>query len=212
MHKDAERGCILDVGTSTGEWFPFLKKEGFQTIYGVELHERRAEQARAYGYKEVFHCEAQSVPLPDQSIDAAVSNEVFVHILRLEDKKNVLREMERLLKPGASFVFKNHTMAAAYNYSKYTCHEYCSFMTLDEVVTMIKESTSFEIADIKPTYYVYRPLEHSLRNRMRMLCGHLFIFMPLGVSGRRICNAYWDRRFFLNQSDSVYFKLRKPNR
>jgi ubiquinone/menaquinone biosynthesis C-methylase UbiE len=79
MHKDAERGCILDVGTSTGEWFPFLKKEGFQTIYGVELHERRAEQARAYGYKEVFHCEAQSVPLPDQSIDAAVSNEVFGH-------------------------------------------------------------------------------------------------------------------------------------
>src|SRR4051794_16913782 len=58
MLSDSKRGAVLDVGTSHGNWFPFLKDLGFQSIYGVELDRQRAEEARKCGYKEVFNCDA----------------------------------------------------------------------------------------------------------------------------------------------------------
>ena len=90
---------VLDVGTSHGNWLPFLRQSGFATILGVELDNKRAEQARQAGYDEVYNCDARSIPRAMNSIDAAVSNDVFVHILQMEDKIAVLHEIERLLRP-----------------------------------------------------------------------------------------------------------------
>ena len=37
---------VLDIGTSHGNWLPFLRQLGFHTVVGVELDAERAEQAR----------------------------------------------------------------------------------------------------------------------------------------------------------------------
>ena len=95
---------MLDIGTSHGNWLPLLRQFGFSTVLGVEVDAGRAEEARQAGYDDVYNCDARSVPRPAESIDVAVSNDVFVHILRGEDKAAVVPETERLLsgrKPGA---------------------------------------------------------------------------------------------------------------
>ena len=91
---------VLDIGTSHGNWLPLLRQFGFSTVLGVEVDAGRAEEARQAGYDDVYNCDARSVPRPAESIDVAVSNDVFVHILRGEDKAAVVRETERLLRPG----------------------------------------------------------------------------------------------------------------
>src|SRR5512137_1190988 len=62
---------VLDVGTSHGNWFNFLKSKGFNEIYGVEIDKGRAQQAQACGYTKVYNCDAAAIPHPSESVDVA---------------------------------------------------------------------------------------------------------------------------------------------
>ncbi len=156
MLEGVARGSVLDAGTSNGVWFGFLKAEGFARIYGVELHAGRAQEARAKGYDEVFNCDAAETPLPEASLDAAVSNSVFVHILRLDDKIRVIQRIERLLKPGGCFVFDHASAAAYFGKRAYEVRDYCSYMPLDLLLRLVHENTSLRVADVAPTYFRWR--------------------------------------------------------
>ena len=198
-------GTVLDVGTSYGHWFPFFKARGFSRILGVEVDATRAEQARRAGYSEIFNTDAANLPLADGVCDGAVSNDVFVHILRLEDKAAVLREVERVLRPGGIFVV-NHTMSRAFRYKGYHVDAYCSFLELDGWLRLIAESTKFEIVDLKPAYFNWRNMSPPFYTRMlRRLIILPRVHQLLAWSDRR--NAW---RYPLDDADTVYVKLRKP--
>jgi SAM-dependent methyltransferase len=47
--------AVLDIGTSHGNWLPFLRRLGFLQVVGVELDAGRAELARQAGYDEVHN-------------------------------------------------------------------------------------------------------------------------------------------------------------
>jgi SAM-dependent methyltransferase len=198
-------GTVLDVGTSYGHWFPFLKTRGYSRILGVEIDANRAEQARRAGYDDVFNTDAATLPLPDNSCDAAVSNDVFVHILKLMDKVSVVREVERILRPGGIFVV-NHTMSRAYGYDGYHVEGHCSFLDLDGWIKLIKRNTGFEIVDLKPSYYNWRNISPPLRVRL------LRRLIDLPLVDRIV--ARWDRqnnwRYPIDEADTVYVRLRKP--
>jgi SAM-dependent methyltransferase len=200
-------GTVLDVGTSYGHWLPFLKAQGFAEILGVEIDPGRAEHARRAGYSTVFNSDASVLPIADGICDAAVSNDVFVHILRMEDKKAVLREVERVLRPGGIFIV-NHAMSRPFGYAGYHVEKYCSFLSLDDWIRLIVESTDFEIVDLKPTYYNWRSRSPTFCVRM--------LRRLVAVPG--ICQvlAWWDRRaswrYPLEESDTVYVCLRKRMR
>ena len=198
-------GTVLDVGTSYGHWFPFLKKCGYSRILGVEIDAKRAEQARSAGYDEVFNTDAATLPLPDGSCDVAVSNDVFVHILRLADKASVMREVERVLRPGGIFVV-NHTMSRAYGYEGYHVEGHCSFLDLDGWIQLIKRNTNLKIVDLKPSYYNWRNIAPPLGVRW------LRRFIDLPLVDRVL--AGWDRqnnwRYPMDDADTVYVRLRKP--
>lgn len=204
MLKFADRNSILDVGTSHGNWYNFLKKEKFNNIYGVELDKNRAELARQCGYTEVFNCDARNIPLPDESISAAVSNDVFVHILQIEDKAAVIKEIERLLKPGGVFIL-NHTVSNAFNFPDYHIENHCSFLSLDKFVKMIIENTNFKIVDIKPTYYISRNKYSGLVERMM----EFLIYLPGGVIFKYFTDTLNIRKRSIEDSDTIYLKLRK---
>lgn len=197
-------GRVLDVGTSYGHWLSFLKAQGFSEILGVEIDPGRAEEARRAGYSTVFNSDASVLPIAEGSCDAAVSNDVFVHILRLEDKAAVLREVERVLRPGGIFVV-NHAMSRPYGHTGYHVDQYCSFLDLDDWIRLIVESTDFEILDLKPTYYNWRktlpPLGVRVLRRLVALPG---MDRVLAWSDK---HAGW--RYPLDDADTVYVRLRK---
>ena len=203
--RQCKGGTVLDLGTSHGNWFVFLKKRGFDKILGVELDAHRAELARSCGYNEVYNCDASKIPHPDSSIDVAISNDVFVHILQLGDKIAVLKEVQRLLKPGGVFIF-NHTIARAFNYQNYHVDQHCSFLSLDELIRLITDNTAFKITSIKPTYYTFR---NQKITGIRKIVRHLMILLPLGVSLRYYRDYFNTRNLPLEQSDNIYLELRK---
>ncbi len=206
MLENVNKDMILDVGTSNGSWYEFWSKEHFNKIYGVELCEERTKLARKKNYTEVFNCDATETPLANNTLDVAVSNGVFVHILKKEDKILVLKKIESLLKPGGYFIF-NHTTSEAFGYGDaFTVKDYCSFMSFDELVKMIHENTNFNIVDVKPTFYLWR--NHAKPIFIKVL--QRFIKFPFAPELLRfIDKIYTKDTLSINQSDAIYVKLQK---
>ncbi len=194
---------VLDIGTSHGNWLPFLRQLGFSTVLGVEVDAGRAEEARQAGYDDVYNCDARSVPRPAESIDVAVSNGVFVHILRGEDKAAVVRETEPLLRPGGVMVF-NHSSALAFGHRAACVDDHCSHLTLDDFIRLVRDNRSLVIEDIKPSYCsaMGRPQTRSLR--------HLLMALPFGVTATSFLDYGVHQRKPIALSDYVYLKVRKP--
>jgi len=206
MLRNVKRELILDVGTSNGSWYEFWKSGRFKKIYGVELSKERAELARQKGYTEIFNCDAADTPLADGKLDVAVSNGVFVHILRKEDKVRVLQKMEALLKSGGYFIF-NHTISEAFGFgNKFTVKEYCSFMSFDELVAMIHENTGFKIVDAKPTFFLWR---NQTRPFIIKVLHRLIKFPFVPGTMRMVDKIYTTNVLGINQSDTIYLKLQK---
>jgi ubiquinone/menaquinone biosynthesis C-methylase UbiE len=197
-------GSVIDVGTSHGNWYPFLKQKGFNEIYGVELDSHRAHHAKQLGYTEIYNCDAAHIPHPSNSIDVAVSNDVFVHILKMEDKVSVVREVERILKPGGIFIL-NHSMSAAFNYEGYTVSKHCSFLSLQEFLLLLLNNTNYEVLDIKPTYFSFRNGRPSFINKM----ARALIKLPLSVHLLFFLDYFNSRSLPISESDYLYIKLRK---
>ena len=195
---------VLDVGTSHGNWYSFLKSKGFKEIYGVELYKERALQAQACGYTKMYNCDAASIPHPSESIDVAMSNDVFVHILRMQDKEAILKEILRVLKPGGTLIF-NHTMSSAQLYTGYTIAGHCSYLSLDEFIGLVRDKAGFSILDLKPTYYHHRAgIKCKINSLMRRLI--TFPFIP-GLM--QVADAMNANHLPLEMSETVYIKAKK---
>jgi ubiquinone/menaquinone biosynthesis C-methylase UbiE len=205
MLGDVRGKSVIDIGTSHGAWFPFLRARGFQPIYGVELDEQRAALAKRGGYDEVYHCDAKKIPHESNSFDFALSNDVFVHILQKEDKIAVLKEIFRILKPGGIFIL-NHTMSVAFRFSAYHIDKYCSFLSLHEFLSLIIQNTDFTIVDIKPTYYSHRDV---LPGIFKKAIRQALVRAPFGVMLLFLMDYVNVRKKSLEESDTIYLKVVK---
>lgn len=205
MLRNTPRDSVLDLGTSHGNWYDFLRGSGFRKIYGVELDPIRAGLAEKCGYDKIYNCDASNIPHEAASIDVAVSNDVFVHIIRMEDKVNVLKEVERLLKPGGVFIF-NHTICSAHGYhDEYFVNGYVSFLSLHELLSLILRNSNLKIIDIKPTYFIKRESPPSFISKLR---GRLIDF-PMAYFAFFVFDFINVRMRGLEESDTVYIKLVK---
>lgn len=55
--------------------------------------------------------DAAQLPFADESFDAAVSNFVFHEVRTAKDKRDVVREALRVVKPGGAFSVSGHVLA-----------------------------------------------------------------------------------------------------
>jgi ubiquinone/menaquinone biosynthesis C-methylase UbiE len=104
----------LDIGFGTG--FPLteiaLRLGNDSTVYGIDPWKAATERAKKkidfYGIRNIrlISGRAESVPLPDQSVDLIVSNN---GINNVSDIGKVLSECSRLIKPGGQFVITMNT-------------------------------------------------------------------------------------------------------
>lgn len=101
---------VLDVGTGTGVFLPFiLKRVGGQgRLVALDLAEEMLRRARAKGFSrniEYLQADIASPPLSDEAFDAVVCYSSFPHF---QNKPVALKEANRLLKKGGK-LFICHT-------------------------------------------------------------------------------------------------------
>ena len=93
-------GALLDVGCGTGSFAAALAARGWE-VTGVDVSEDMLRRARAKRI-HALRADAGSMPFQEAAFDAAVS--VFTHT-DVDDFPAAVREVARVLRPGAPFVY-----------------------------------------------------------------------------------------------------------
>ncbi|MFL5958874.1 MAG: methyltransferase domain-containing protein [Gaiellaceae bacterium] len=93
-------GSLVDVGCGTGGYAAGLAERGWQ-VTGVDASEDMLRRARERGV-EAVQADAAALPFDDATFDAAIS--VFTHT-DVDDFAGLVREVVRVLRPGAPFVY-----------------------------------------------------------------------------------------------------------
>jgi ubiquinone/menaquinone biosynthesis C-methylase UbiE len=106
----AAGAVVLDVGTGTGVFLPYLlDKLGHSGhIVAIDVAEEMLRHATAKGfdgYVDFLNADVQHVPLPDAVFDCVVCYSSFPHF---QNKPRALREMRRVVKDGGR-LFICHT-------------------------------------------------------------------------------------------------------
>ena len=93
-------GRLLDLGCGGGVHALAFAGRGW-TVTGIDLSPAQLELARGRGV-DVVEADAAALPFEDQSFDAVVS--IFTHT-DVDDFPGLVREVVRVLRPGAPFVY-----------------------------------------------------------------------------------------------------------
>lgn len=104
-------GSILEIGAGTGANLGYLQPDTH--LYAVEpslaMHRRLRDKAEKADIQlTILGTGAESIPLPDDSMDEAIATLVLCTV---EDPTAVLSEVRRVLKPGGRFRFVEHVAA-----------------------------------------------------------------------------------------------------
>ena len=93
-------GRLLDVGCGGAVHAPAYQEAGWQ-VTGVDISEGQLRFARERGV-DVVQADAAALPFDDETFDAAVSTWLHTDV---GDFSAVTREVARVLRPGAAFVY-----------------------------------------------------------------------------------------------------------
>jgi ubiquinone/menaquinone biosynthesis C-methylase UbiE len=104
LGKLADLGVLsgewLDLGCAEGHWSVALAQRGASGVIGVEPIESRVAEANARPHPPTVSFavgQAEALPMPDQSFDGVLLNEVLEHVAH---EQATLREVVRVLRPG----------------------------------------------------------------------------------------------------------------
>lgn len=166
---------IVDIGCGSGELVRWLREEGALAI-GVECGEVMMRQAREADpeHPEIYlEGVGQDLPLPDESVDAAVMSFSLHHVPR-ESMVDALREAFRVLRPGGTLYVAEPISAGAGH----------------EVVSLIDDETEVrgfaqEALDRAPSLGFEIVHETSYASRMLLDSAEGFAKRIVGIDPRR---------------------------
>jgi ubiquinone/menaquinone biosynthesis C-methylase UbiE len=151
---------VLDVGTGTGVFVPYLlKKIGREgKLVCLDFSENMLKIARAKdftGNVQYLCADIGNSRLPDESFDAVVCYSVYPHF---EDKPKTLKEMYRLLKKGGRLFICHTSSRQAINDIHRSTPEVCDHIFPENQETRrMLAGAGFEdivIEDSKEDYFV----------------------------------------------------------
>ncbi|HEX4896082.1 MAG TPA: class I SAM-dependent methyltransferase, partial [Solimonas sp.] len=107
------RGRVLEIGIGTGLNLPHYDATRVDTIVGldpgVEMHRLAQRRVAEAGLSvELVGLSAERIPFPDASFDCVL---VTYSLCTIPDPVAALREMRRVLKPGAPLLYCEHGAA-----------------------------------------------------------------------------------------------------
>ena len=92
-----KNSIIADIGAGTGGYSRAIANQGF-SVYAIEPSSVMRAQAVEHPQVKWFTGYAENLPLPDSSVDAAISILAIHHFCDLE---KAIREMHRVVRAGA---------------------------------------------------------------------------------------------------------------
>ncbi|WP_346291503.1 class I SAM-dependent methyltransferase [Sphaerothrix gracilis] len=101
---------VLDLGCGEGYCSRELKQRGAREVYGIDLSERmivaaqQQEQAEPLGIQYESRCATNLSHIADQSFDCVLAVFLF-NYLTIEQMKQCMKEVFRILRPQGQFVF-----------------------------------------------------------------------------------------------------------
>jgi len=105
---DIQGRVLLDFGCGTGRSAAFLRSLGARRVYGVDRDQDMISEALARRLDGVdFTRIDEVIPLPDESVDGAVSLNVFIEMRTLAEMERVCREVARTLRPASPFIVES---------------------------------------------------------------------------------------------------------
>jgi len=128
----APTGLMLDVGCGSGQtmmWFA-RRHPRWRTL-GLDVAWEGVAAARHAGAGPVLAGSALALPLPDRSVDLAITLDVMQHLPLAGGDVAALAELRRVLKPGGHLFVRTNAQAfprtgddPAYNFHKYEPAEF----------------------------------------------------------------------------------------
>ncbi|MBA7483519.1 Ubiquinone/menaquinone biosynthesis C-methyltransferase UbiE [subsurface metagenome] len=108
---------VLDVGTGTGVFIPFLLREIGKggRIIALDFAEKMLRRARAKGFNgniDYLCADVTNIPLGDEIFDIIVCYSSFPHF---PDKSGALAEMSRVIKRGGRLLICHTSSRASIN-------------------------------------------------------------------------------------------------
>lgn len=106
-------GRVLEIGIGTGLNLPYYDKSRVSAIVGVDpaldMHRLARKRMQRAGLSvELVGLSAERIPFEDASFDTVL---VTYSLCSIPDPVAALKEMRRMLKPGAKLVFCEHGAA-----------------------------------------------------------------------------------------------------
>ena len=159
------KGIVLDIGIGSGLNIPFYNKSNIKYLYGLdpspELLETAMKVAKTHELEiEFLECGAESIPLPDDSIDTIV---ITYTMCTIPDISLSNAEMLRVLKPNGKLLFCEHGLAPDERVAKWqkiinpVWNRIAGGCNLNRDIPKLIESSGLKISEIEEMYLPNTP-------------------------------------------------------
>ena len=159
------KGIVLDIGIGSGLNIPFYNKSNINHLYGLdpspELLETAMKVAKTHELEiEFLECGAESIPLPNDSIDTIV---ITYTMCTIPDISLSNAEMLRVLKPNGKLLFCEHGLAPDERVAKWqkiinpVWNRIAGGCNLNRDIPKLIESSGLKIKEIKEMYLPNTP-------------------------------------------------------
>jgi len=147
IEKDSN---ILDIGCRTGIYLWFLKKNGFDNVYGIEVHDESVKVAQRRGLDAITG-DAHKLPYEDNFFSAVSCTQVVEHFY---SPTTVLKEISRVLKPdGVLWIDAPLEGSNAYNETYNHAGHHCFWTSPEEFGEFLRT----EFQPLNYQIYLYPP-------------------------------------------------------
>ena len=158
-------GVVLDVGIGSGLNIPFYNKSKINYLYGLDPSKELLDIAKSIANEnqlevDFLQCSAESIPLPDRSIDTVL---ITYTMCTIPDVALSNSEIMRVLKDDGKLLFCEHGLAPDKNIAKWQKRinplwgKIAGGCNLNRDIPILISSSGFKISNMEEMYLPSTP-------------------------------------------------------
>ena len=158
-------GVVLDVGIGSGLNIPFYNKSKINYLYGLDPSKELLDIAKSIANEnqlevDFLQCSAESIPLPDRSIDTVL---ITYTMCTIPDVALSNSEIMRVLKDDGKLLFCEHGLAPDKNIAKWQkrinplWRKIAGGCNLNRDIPKLISSSGFKISNMEEMYLPSTP-------------------------------------------------------